>query len=192
MYTVVEIGCGEFPTPRFDGADRHIALDIDAEAIDSALKFGDGHVIPVIGDASQIGLRDSCADIVVARNVFGDPALGMSERNNKMFQSLSLVMIQQGEFDKLHKLQDDVDVRVNALKTSVMKEVFRVLAVGGKLIAIEQYTPEVARDYFNLLHTNSNGHKPMEMQEMKIAEVSPCISTDLTCREFDTSWVGVK
>ena len=103
MYTVVEIGCGEFPTPRFDGADRHIALDIDAEAIDSALKFGDGHVIPVIGDASQIGLRDSCADIVVARNVFGDPALGMSERNNKMFQSLSLVMIQQGEFDKLHK-----------------------------------------------------------------------------------------
>ena len=86
-------------------------------------------------------------DIILARNVIGEPALGQSSGYLDTFSNR------------------DFESALN-LKLRILGEAARTLVPAGKIIVAESYTPEVAEEFFETHTTNlpSGISRPREVE----------------------------
>ena len=86
-------------------------------------------------------------DIILARNVIGEPALGQSSGYLDTFSNR--------DFESALKL-----------KLRILGEAARTLVPAGKIIVAESYTPEVAEEFFETHTTNlpSGISRPREVE----------------------------
>ena len=136
LVRVVEIGCGQSPGPRFDGADEYYAVDIDAERLKEVGQ--QAGITRIKASAANLPFEDASIDAMLARNVFGDPGLGLTFA------------------EKSESLEAD-HLRAEALKTDILREAARVLISNGKLVVVEEYSPSVAGRYFSGLDPADTG-----------------------------------
>src|ERR1700756_237193 len=75
MSVLVEIGCGVWPVPRCEMADRQYMIDPDKSALaEAAGKEED--VTPLADSAAAMRFEAASVDTAIAQNVFGDSVLG--------------------------------------------------------------------------------------------------------------------
>lgn len=128
---IVEIGCGPEAGPFFDGATEHIITDISAAAVTYAAEM-EPRFTPLVADAADLSsLPDNSTDVVLARNVFGDPILGYDIDE---YQSRS---------HSGHNMAEVVELK----KLAIMREAARILLTQGRLLIIEQFTPSEAKRF---------------------------------------------
>jgi len=131
MSVVVEIGCGKTAGPYIEGASHHYIVDTDEEAVKRAGER-DPRFTQIVGTAACLELPDDSVDTILARNVFGDPTLGVGAARAMEILSVSPTLL---------------DELVNRQKTMILEEAARLLVFGGKIIVVEQSTPEVATEF---------------------------------------------
>ncbi|HEY4964683.1 MAG TPA: hypothetical protein VIH90_08405 [Candidatus Saccharimonadales bacterium] len=190
---VVEIGSGKSPGPFFDGADPHFIVDRDRDALtESAERHPE--FTPMFGsDATRLDLPDSSVDIVLARNVFGDPALGIDKRTLGMVYGLQTLMVDDYDTSGLAELNGGLDSTQYSYKQRIAREASRVLIGGGKFIVIEQYTPPVAEAFFHRLATDPDGVPELSFATLPIVDITPITySRQHTTFYSDTAIVGIK
>lgn len=162
MVRLLEIGGGIHPGPRFDGVDEHISIELDPDAVEQATRFHP-EIDSRLGDAEVLtDFDDSSVDIVLARNVLGDPLLGFIDTATR---------IRAGE-DLLRKRSTGEAYRiVKENKLRILASAARVLTDGGKLIIVEQITPEITEDFFRE-HTQEITAR-LEIQKADFDSVAP-------------------
>lgn len=137
MAILLEIGGGKHPGPRFEDVDQHISVDIDTTAVENASRLHPD-ITSQFGDAEQLtDFSDSSVDTVLARNVFGDPLLGFSGQSRHLAAEDLARKREQGEAYRI--------VKENKLR--ILASAARVLIDGGRLIIVEQLTPEIAEAF---------------------------------------------
>jgi hypothetical protein len=143
---VLEVGCGDEAGPFFDGAEERIILDLIEEAVAISANR-DPRFTPMIGDATNLDeFANESMDVVLARNVFGSPLLGIEHKR-------MIRIMQSGWKSAEYKtVESEVDTR----KIRIMHAAGRVLNAKGKLVIVEQLTPEVAREFFGRLETTQD------------------------------------
>jgi ubiquinone/menaquinone biosynthesis C-methylase UbiE len=148
MLRVLEIGCGDSPGPFFEGASKHFIADVNSQAVLEAVRREPCFTPLPRGDARQLPLPDSSLDIVLARNIFGDPALGLDLANRENFIREEVDIAQKLGITAQKFYRKIVDGFFYDKKSLIMHEIGRVLVPEGRLLAVEQKTPHVARDFF--------------------------------------------
>jgi hypothetical protein len=142
---IVEIGCGDSAGPFFPGADEYFAVDISPLRVENAV-LQEPRMTPMVADAvSMPDLADKSVDILLARNVFGDPFLGL-ERS----RALELSFREGVDFKNVIARRE-----VAQRKLAIIAEASRLLIDGGGLIIVEQYTPQVANSFVSTLHAEA-------------------------------------
>lgn len=138
MVRLLEIGGGIHPGPRFDDVDEHLSIDLDPDAVDQATRFHP-EIDSLVGDAEVLAdFEDSSVDIVLARNVLGDPLLGFIDRDTRIRAGEDLT--RKGSLGEAYRI-------VKGNKLRILASVARVLTDGGRLIIVEQMTPEITEDF---------------------------------------------
>lgn len=140
---VLEIGCGAVPGPRFADATSYIAVDADPEMVAMATQVCPEMEVEV-GDATQLAYADNSFDVVLARNVLGDPYLGV----RRTLLSAYIQVLSSSS-------REDIEL-VNAMNSSVanrklatVKEAMRILVPAGIFLVVEDLTPFVANRFFD-------------------------------------------
>ena len=145
---VLEIGCGASPGPFIEGATEHIVLDKDPqELVKAAAVVRREKLTQRLGDAACLEDPDDSFDLVLARNVLGDPSLGMSRSTAEMSDVLKMQCLRDGDMSAYREIVDEVHGAVNRLKDDIVTEAVRVLRPGGTFAVVEEYTPQVALNY---------------------------------------------
>ena len=148
MNVVVEIGCREQPGPFFEGADRHYIVDPDAENLAKGA-LTDVAFTAVVADASNLDfLADASVNTFLARNVFGDPALFTDSTKRREMQAEVIELLEASKVAEAYERTTAAEIECAPLKSAILSEAGRVLVVGGRLIVVEQYSPNVARRFF--------------------------------------------
>lgn len=186
---VVEIGCGETAGPFFEGADNHFIIEPDAVKLAKAAAE-DTSFSPVQIGAEELNVfGDASIDLVLARNVFGYNALGLSEeRGWRLIEPNS-------------KLTKTERAQVQGLKLAILGEVERILVPSGKLVIVEQYTPRYAASLIRTVNRGTLG-VPATLTpiiEVPLADVTPAnyrdhhqVLTDSDIRMPARTWVAQK
>lgn len=148
---VVEIGCGSKPGPLFEGAAEHILVDPNPETLEKGYRTN-RDFIPFIGNAANIGfLADSSVDTILARNVFGDPCLGLTTFERLLHLDGLKHLAEAEKYDELEEHMNILKAGADLLKVEIMREAGRILLPSGRLVVIEQQTPKVAGRFFDRL-----------------------------------------
>ncbi len=169
MKHVLEIGSGYMPGPCFQGVRTYTALDIDKADVAHAARHHK-NIAHIIGDARRLPVASKTIDIVIARNVFGDPTWGVSDRGMGYVSLLGAANAANTEPGAALTL---LDRHIARNKDQAIAEAARVLKTMGRLIIIEQITPEVAIEYLeqpgaaDLLATN------FAVEESSLADALP-------------------
>ena len=141
---MLEIGCGKMSENPEGGLDA-VALDLDrGDLYRSVLR----ETPPLLqANAGHLPFPDDVFDIILARNVIGEPALGQSSGYLDTFSNR------------------DFESALN-LKLRILGEAARTLVPAGKIIVAESYTPEVAEEFFETHTTNlpSGISRPREVE----------------------------
>ena len=148
---VVEIGCGNKPGPFFEGAGEHFAVDAYAPDILEVL-LARTEMTPLVADASDLGFDDESVDVVLARNVFGDIALGMSDEDRYDLAWAIKALTEGEEVEGGEEALESfaaIEAESASKKIDILRETGRILVVGGKLIVVEQESPMVAERFFS-------------------------------------------
>ncbi len=188
MSLVAEIGCGNSPGPFFEEADTHFAIENGSRALQS-LRLGENAFTVVEADARDLKFPDNSIDIVLARNVFGDPMLGMTELEKTMHSGLRWEAIMTDDFSEFRAVDKAVQGFINDGKLAILGEAARILIKGGKLLIIEQYTPPIA-DIF-LARARQEGVLPdgLVIQKADLADIA---SPSYTKRHLPAeAWLGI-
>lgn len=176
---VLEIGAGEFPGPIFDNSDIHIALDIE--------HFTDDKFKRITADATSMPMQSRTIDIVLARNVFGDPFLGVPEERRGSYHN-RLFANKFESHTELNSIVDDI-FEANIRKTLIINEIARVLRTNGKLIIIEQYTPDVASEFID--SNNCSLFDDLVLNSASLESVTPANYHEFHNRIWKPkAWVG--
>lgn len=174
MNTVVEVGCGDFPGPFFEGASEHYAFDKDPDLIRAAKTHALDLTLQV-GDATNLDIESESVGTILARNVFGDPYFGIDERTKWMARQVEAAAIADGEAKEWADITRFISESVTYTKIGILKEASRILMKAGNLIAVEQYTPFVAKRFFQQIQTCEIGI-PSDLTTpvaTELAEVTP-------------------
>ena len=193
---VVEIGCGNQPGPYFEGAAEHYIVDTDVAALEMGLRPNTSFT-PVVASAADMGFDDASIDTVLARNVFGDPSLILASFEKIMHLGAFAALAKEEKYEKLIEHMLTVEDRTGLLKADIMKEAGRILLPGGKLVVVEQFTPKVARRFFEKAADYSDEFDPGEVFDIEhnvpLGEVTPAnyarVHGDLPGLE---TWVATK
>ncbi|HWT40411.1 MAG TPA: class I SAM-dependent methyltransferase [Dongiaceae bacterium] len=177
---VVEIGCGDNAGPFFKNATEHFAVDISPLRVQNAVD-NEPRFTPMVADATNLdGIDDSSVHVLLARNVFGDPFLGL-ERGLALDLSFT-----QREDDESRKAKLDVVRR----KLAVVAEAARILTTGGQLLVVEQYTPEYAEEFIDQVNDGTL-LRPASLAPFEQVELSDVTPKDYSRRHFNaTTWVS--
>lgn len=144
---IVEIGCGDAPGPIFPDVDEYFAVDVAPVRVENAIKQ-EPCMIPMLADAVDMPeLADRSVDVLLARNVFGDPFLGLDRG-----RALELSFQEGVDFNN-NTARKEVIQR----KLAIVAEASRLLVEGGGLIIVEQYTPQIANDFVSAMNNEGLG-----------------------------------
>ena len=144
---VVEIGCGTAPGPFFEGAAEHYAVDKKGPNVLEAY-LTHPEMTPMIADATDMEFDDESVDVVLARDVFGDVGLGLS-KEERYAQVLEMkMMAEDGRPDDAYAAMFAIEEQSALKKVDILREVGRILTVGGRLIVVEQESADVAERFF--------------------------------------------
>lgn len=162
---IVEIGCGDSAGPFFPNADEYFAVDTSPLRVENAVQE-EPRMTPMVADAANMpGIKDMSVDVLLARNVFGDPFLGL-ERG----RALELSFREGIDFE-------DVIARREVIqrKLAILAEASRILVEGGELIIVEQYTPQVASNFVGDIETTSATAKSRlkNFDEVDLSTITP-------------------
>lgn len=146
---VVEIGCGAEAGPRFEGATEHVIVDKDPLAVGTAY-MGDIRLTPVIADARDLKIEDASIDTVLARNVFGDSSLFLSNDEKNELKDELLGLHADEQYTEVAKKLMHIEAISVGMKVEIMRETARILVAGGRLVVVEQLSPPVARRFFEV------------------------------------------
>lgn len=136
---IVEIGCGDKPGPLLKQATEYYAVDPSEDCMRRVAENNPGF-IPMIADAANLDmLKSGDIDIVLARNVFGDPFLGGDRE--------TALNIQFGEVSA--EQRESMRMQVIRKKLAIASEAARILNEEGRLVVIDSYTPEHTKDFID-------------------------------------------
>lgn len=139
---VLEISSGAEPGPRFADATSYTAVITDPEsAAFAAQAYPDIQV--EAGRADMLAYADDSFDIVVARNVLGDPYLGVPR--NQVASYLNVLTSQKRPNKTLIR---SMNTAVAHTKLETVKEAMRTLVPGGFCVVVEDLMPVVTVDFF--------------------------------------------
>lgn len=190
---VVEIGCGSDAGPFYEGADQHFIVDNDREALAKAARRDERFTPLVGGDASRLELEDASVDVILARNVFGDPFLGFSESTRSMAAHLPLALLSDGNEVAAAEVMDATTAKVYRLKKDIVQEAARLLVTGGSLLAVEQYTPYIANKFFTDLIWDRDHTTELSFCRDAISAITPpSYAAKHSGSSTDTVFVGTK
>lgn len=145
---VVEIGCGAEAGPLFESAAEHIIVDTDVNALCSA-HVRDLRLRPMIADATDLDeLEDASVEIILARNVFSDPTLVLSNSQKRQLTDELKAHGIDSRAEELDKQLAQLEAQSILSKGAIMREAARILITNGRLIAVEQQSPKVAGRFF--------------------------------------------
>lgn len=190
MKTVLEIGCGALAGPKFDDADIHYGLDNNQKQLDHTPNYSVSRgLIFQQGDASSLtDFADSTIDVVLARNLFGVPLLGLNESERQQVRTSERYPGQFITMDKeCNKLLSSVDEK----KKSFLEAADRVLKSDGQLVVVEQYTPIVAERFFV---SQAMRFGSLAITRARLEDVTPenYSSFHLKMDPYTQAWLGVK
>lgn len=145
MNTVVEIGCGNKPGPRFPEAKNYYALDPDLQAlkqVDPAAGF-----VTVAVSATDLPFYSRSVDTIIARNVFGDPLLCSPDQRRR--KDDMRFFLQAGKFEEYLDIDNELRHKAVGVKSAIIHEAGRTLIKSSNLVVVENLTPWVTEEYLN-------------------------------------------
>lgn len=173
MNVVVEIGCKNLPGPFFEGADKHYIVDPDAESL-AVGAHRNAAFTPVVSDASNLDfLPDASVNTLLARNVFGDPALFTDKTKREAMQDEVIALLRAAKIAETYEFMIAAEVECSALKSSILQEAGRVLVTGGHLVVVEQYSSSVAKRFFAAVAGNLLLTGGLDIQPASLYTVAP-------------------
>lgn len=187
---VVEVGCGDYPGPFFDGADVHYIVDTDRTALERAATRHPEFTALTGSDARNLDLPTSSVDIVLARNVFGDPELGSSAEDSGMHFGMALTIIATQGLEAYQAVKQDLDAMHYNRKIDIIQEAARILVSNGRLIAVEQLTPWVAQKFFNQLATDTESGLEFVFTESSVTDAIPPQYAATHSTAGARTWIG--
>ncbi|HET7320615.1 MAG TPA: class I SAM-dependent methyltransferase [Candidatus Saccharimonadales bacterium] len=162
---IVEIGCGERAGPHFGDDYEHFAVDTNAHALNTSL-LREPALTAINADARHMPqFEDASINVILARNVFGDPYLGVDWQT---VRNIFLTSTKCPEYDAAVEQSDNT-------KIALLREAGRLLIAGGKLVIVEQLTPEHAESFFARLEVKTDGY-PNRLTQLvhgNIANLTP-------------------
>ncbi|HEX5797327.1 MAG TPA: class I SAM-dependent methyltransferase [Candidatus Saccharimonadales bacterium] len=195
---VVEIGCGPEAGPRFDGADEHYIVDTDEVALGSAY-FRDIRLTPMIASATDLDFEDGSVDTVLARNVFGDNALTISNPQKEELAVDLLALDREGRHWEIISELTHLESKAFYLKLDIMREAARILVGGGQLVAVERLSPKVAGRFFDFAAEFSRLDGRLDLdtvfdieQGLPLEDVTPPNYAETHASPKTKTWVATK
>lgn len=175
MNRVIEIGCGGAwdAGPFFEGADVHYLIESNKSLLSEATEYDPSLTALPEDNAMQIGFPDNSIDIILARNVFGDPLLGIGQNQRNMISGLGIAYEAEGKFSDLRTINTGIKDAIYIRKKLIVQEASRVLITGGSFIIYEQYTPGFARQFFDELYNDFDGRQTVRFLETQLSLVVP-------------------
>ena len=162
---IVEIGCGGSPGPFFPNASEYFAVDVSPLRVENAVKQ-DPRMTPMVADAASMPeLEDQSINVLLARNVLGDPFLGL-ERGRALDLSFR---------EGIHFGDKEARREVTQRKLAIVAEASRLLVQGGKFVVVEQYTPHIAEAFIRDRDVSNadDGERISRFNKTSLANVTP-------------------
>lgn len=192
MTTVLEIGCGLHPNPRFQETAQHFILDPDKHALDHASRKHPDFT-PILGRADDLScFDDESLDIVIASNLFGDAFLGIGGKDREALIDLQSECLSTGQIQRFMEISARASIDSDPLKLSIMQEIGRTIRCNGKLIVIETISPPIAAAFFGDQEFIDGLHG-IVMEKRKLAQIAPSSYTQhYEHEDWYESWLGIK
>ena len=145
---VIEIGCGDVAGPYWTSTEEHVIVDIDPTQVFSVENSGKGFR-QFQADARKMPMfPDNSADIILARNVFGDEHLGDDYVDPSATTLLNPMNVPDDQYSVFAREKVD-------RKMAILHEGGRILNNGGQFIVFESTTPDVAEQFLSAAQPKS-------------------------------------